>query len=156
MPCAASCTPGSTVLFGSRGPAALAAVIHAHVPFPGTCLLKRSTLVRRWVPEQELDVDAEMQRGLLPGAIALSGKFVPAVRGVSQRSVEAVRLFVTDPASFSDRVRAHLWRRWWRPLCASPAASCGVRGLKRAKTALGCHAAGSLPLTPRVAMFQAA
>ena len=57
---------------------------------------------------QELDVDAEMQRGLLPGAIALSGKFGPAVRGVAQRSAEAVRTFVADPAAFSDRVRRGL------------------------------------------------
>lgn len=55
---------------------------------------------------QELDVDAEMQRGLLPGAIALSGKFMPAVRGVAQRSVAALRTFAADPTAFSDRVRS--------------------------------------------------
>ncbi len=55
---------------------------------------------------QELDVDAEMQRGLLPGAIALSGKFMPAVCGVAQRSVAALRTFAADPTAFSDRVRS--------------------------------------------------
>ena len=33
-------------------------------------------------------MDAEMQRGLLPGALALSAKFVPAIRAVAARTVE--------------------------------------------------------------------
>ncbi len=31
---------------------------------------------------QEMDVEAEMARGLLPGSIALSSKFVPAIKKV--------------------------------------------------------------------------
>jgi hypothetical protein len=37
---------------------------------------------------EEMEVDAEMQRGLLPGALALSAKFVPALRAVAARTVE--------------------------------------------------------------------
>ncbi len=37
---------------------------------------------------EEMEVDAEMQRGLLPGALALSAKFVPALRAVAYRTVE--------------------------------------------------------------------
>ena len=37
---------------------------------------------------EEMEVDAEMQRGLLPGALALSAKFVPAIRAVASRTVE--------------------------------------------------------------------
>ncbi len=53
---------------------------------------------------QELDVDTEMQRGLLPGAMALSAKFVPVVQRVSQRTAEAVKDFVNDPKALSDKV----------------------------------------------------
>ena len=42
---------------------------------------------------EEMEVDAEMQRGLLPGGLALSAKFVPALRAVAFRTVE-----VTSPA----------------------------------------------------------
>ena len=31
---------------------------------------------------QELDVDTEMQHGLLPGALALTAKFVPTIKQV--------------------------------------------------------------------------
>lgn len=54
---------------------------------------------------QELDVDTEMQRGLLPGAMALSAKFVPVVQRVSQRTVEAVKDFVADPKALSDKMQ---------------------------------------------------
>jgi len=54
---------------------------------------------------QELDVDTEMQRGMLPGAMALSAKFVPALQRVSQKTLEAVKEFVADPKALSDRVR---------------------------------------------------
>ena len=37
---------------------------------------------------EEMEVDAEMQRGLLPGALALSAKFVPSLRAVAARTVE--------------------------------------------------------------------
>lgn len=50
-------------------------------------------------------MDAEMQRGLLPGAVALSAKFVPVVQSVSARTVETVRDFLADPAAMSERVQ---------------------------------------------------
>jgi hypothetical protein len=53
---------------------------------------------------QELDVDAEMQRGLLPGAVALSGKFVPVLQSVSQRTLNTAREFLADPSALSERV----------------------------------------------------
>lgn len=46
-----------------------------------------------------------MRRGLLPGAMALSAKFVPVVQSVTQRTVEAVHTFVADPAALSERVQ---------------------------------------------------
>ena len=52
-------------------------------------------------------MDTEMQRGLLPGAMALSAKFVPVVQRVSQRTVEAVKDFVADPKALSDKVPRH-------------------------------------------------
>ena len=42
-------------------------------------------------------MDAEMARGLLPGALALSGKVGPAVSSVAGRTAEALRTFVQDP-----------------------------------------------------------
>jgi len=42
---------------------------------------------------EEMEVDAEMQRGLLPGALALSAKFVPALRAVAYRTVEVSTRF---------------------------------------------------------------
>ena len=53
-------------------------------------------------------MDTEMQRGLLPGAMALSAKFVPVVQRVSQRTVEAVKDFVADPKALSDKVPRNL------------------------------------------------
>jgi hypothetical protein len=50
-------------------------------------------------------VDAEMARGVLPGALALSAKFGPVVQRVAQRCADAARQFVADPAAFSERVR---------------------------------------------------
>lgn len=46
---------------------------------------------------QELDVDTEMARGLLPGALALSGKVMPAVTSVAHRTANAFREFIHDP-----------------------------------------------------------
>ena len=51
-------------------------------------------------------MDAEMARGLLPGALALSAKFGPVVHRVAQRCLEALRQLAADPAAFSER-RAH-------------------------------------------------
>jgi hypothetical protein len=42
-------------------------------------------------------VDAEMARGLLPGALALSGKVRPAVSSVAGRTAVALREFLQDP-----------------------------------------------------------
>lgn len=56
---------------------------------------------------QELDVDTEMQRGMLPGAMALSAKFVPVVQRVSRKTLEAVKEFVADPKALTDKV----WKR---------------------------------------------
>jgi len=42
-------------------------------------------------------VDAEMARGLLPGALALSGKVRPAVSSVAGRTAVALREFLADP-----------------------------------------------------------
>lgn len=53
-------------------------------------------------------MDAEMQRGLLPGAVALSGKFVPVLQSVSQRTVGSVREFLVDPGAVSERVQDKL------------------------------------------------
>ncbi len=53
---------------------------------------------------QELDVDTEMQRGMLPGAMALSAKFVPVVQRVSRKTLEAVKEFVADPKALTDKV----------------------------------------------------
>ncbi|KAK9834006.1 hypothetical protein WJX81_002422 [Elliptochloris bilobata] len=55
---------------------------------------------------QELDVDAEMARGLLPGALALSGKVLPAVSSVAHRTADALREFVHDPQALAERVAA--------------------------------------------------
>jgi hypothetical protein len=56
---------------------------------------------------QELDVDAEMQNGLLPGLLALSGKFVPTVRSVAQKTVDSARRFVeSTPAYLEERLQS--------------------------------------------------
>jgi hypothetical protein len=48
----------------------------------------------------EMGVEEEMQRGLLPGALALSAKFVPTVKAVAWRTVESGRALLADgPAS---------------------------------------------------------
>jgi hypothetical protein len=65
---------------------------------------------------QELDVDAEMARGLLPGALALSGKVRPAVSSVAGRTADALREFLHDP-----QVPGPPWARGAR---AAPSASC--------------------------------
>ena len=45
--------------------------------------------VRQTVYE-EMEVDAELQRGLLPGGLALSAKFLPALRAVAYRTGEVI------------------------------------------------------------------
>ncbi len=47
---------------------------------------------------QELDVDTEMQRGLLPGLIALSAKLVPTIQRVAQNTVHSIQQFVQEAA----------------------------------------------------------
>lgn len=51
------------------------------VDFAVQILLVVSLLFAKTV-YQELDVDAEMQHGLLPGALALAAKFVPTIKQV--------------------------------------------------------------------------
>lgn len=45
---------------------------------------------------QELDVDTEMQRGLLPGMLALSAKLVPTVQRVAVNTLQSLQRFVQD------------------------------------------------------------
>ena len=42
-------------------------------------------------------MDTEMARGLLPGALALSGKVMPAITSVAHRTADAFREFIHDP-----------------------------------------------------------
>lgn len=44
---------------------------------------------------QELDVDTEMQHGLLPGAVALTAKFVPTIKQVMRASDVAVHILLS-------------------------------------------------------------
>ncbi len=46
--------------------------------------------------QQEMDVEREMQRGLLPGAIALSSKFVPALKKVTAQTIDSTRRFLQE------------------------------------------------------------
>lgn len=43
-----------------------------------------------------MDVEREMQRGLLPGAIALSSKFVPALKKVTAQTIDSARRFLQE------------------------------------------------------------
>lgn len=52
---------------------------------------------------EELDVEAEMQNGLLPGVMVLSGKFVPTMRKVLDRTVEAGKKILEGPPESSAR-----------------------------------------------------
>lgn len=45
---------------------------------------------------QEMDVEAEMQRGLLPGAISLSSKFMPALKKVTAQTFDSARTFMAE------------------------------------------------------------
>jgi hypothetical protein len=45
---------------------------------------------------QEMDVEAEMARGLLPGSIALSSKFMPAIRKVTRHTFDSAKTFLQD------------------------------------------------------------
>lgn len=55
----------------------------------------------------ELDVDAEMQKGALPGGIALAGKFMPTLQRVSTRTMDSARqlLLQNDAAAAGQRKR---------------------------------------------------
>jgi protein SEY1 len=44
----------------------------------------------------ELDVEAEMSRGLLPGVMALSSKFMPVVTSVTLRTIEQARVMLSE------------------------------------------------------------
>lgn len=45
---------------------------------------------------QELDVEGEMQKGLLPGVMTLSAKFMPTVQSVARRTFESGRAFLSE------------------------------------------------------------
>ncbi len=48
----------------------------------------------------ELDVDAELAKGSLPGAISLANKIVPATRAVVQRTLDSLRVRRGGTAGF--------------------------------------------------------
>lgn len=53
---------------------------------------------------EELEVENEMSRGLLPGTLALSAKFWPVVRRVAQKSIESAKHFLQDgPSSAAEK-----------------------------------------------------
>jgi hypothetical protein len=49
-----------------------------------------------WQLYSELDVDAEMQRGLVPGLISIGGRLLPTARGVAERSLASVARLVAE------------------------------------------------------------
>ncbi|CAD7704286.1 unnamed protein product [Ostreobium quekettii] len=49
----------------------------------------------------EMDVDAEMQKGALPGLMSLGAKFVPAVKTVSQKTLESTKSLILPESSSS-------------------------------------------------------
>ena len=46
---------------------------------------------------EELDVEGEMQNGLLPGVMVLSSKFIPTMRKVIRRTIEALKKILEGP-----------------------------------------------------------
>ncbi|DBA68461.1 hypothetical protein WJX79_008695 [Trebouxia sp. C0005] len=54
---------------------------------------------------QELEVDTEMQHGLLPGCLALAAKFVPTMKQVARRTGEQCMSFVHDPNQLRETVQ---------------------------------------------------
>ena len=53
---------------------------------------------------EELDVEGEMQNGLLPGIMVLSGKFVPTMRKVVKRTIEAGKKILEGPPESSEDI----------------------------------------------------
>ena len=53
----------------------------------------------------EMEVDAEMQRGLLPGALALSGKLWPAVQTVVRRTAASAQGWLAEVGPAHQRQR---------------------------------------------------
>ena len=51
----------------------------------------------------EMDVDNEMQKGALPGAISLAGKFVPSVKSISNKSIDSVMQFIKQEEAEPNR-----------------------------------------------------
>lgn len=82
---------GMAVVLSLESPASagLPALLHADLRSSDP-LLTPTTLA------QEMDVEAEMARGLLPGAIALSGKFMPALRKVAAQTVNSAKTFLAE------------------------------------------------------------
>ena len=66
--------------------------------------LKRSPPPLQTVYE-EMEVDTEMQNGLLPGALALSAKFLPTMKGVARQSAASVQRWISERPAHSE-VRA--------------------------------------------------
>ena len=64
---------------------------------------------------QDLDVDAELQRGLLPGCLALSAKLGPAIRDVAFRTAGAARFWFEHPAALQVGLVKNLTAIGWRP-----------------------------------------
>lgn len=54
---------------------------------------------------QELEVDSEMQHGLLPGCVALAAKFVPTMKQVARRTGEQCMSFIHDPNQLRESVQ---------------------------------------------------
>lgn len=44
----------------------------------------------------EMDVDGEMQKGALPGILSLSGKLMPALKSVSQKTVSSIQVRIEN------------------------------------------------------------
>ena len=53
---------------------------------------------------EEMEVDVEMQNGLLPGALALSAKFLPSIQTVASRTAAAAQRWISQ-ASTDAQVR---------------------------------------------------
>jgi hypothetical protein len=80
---------------------------------------------------QELEVDAELQRGLLPGAVALAAKFGPTVKSVLYRTFETVFLPRHLPAPPFLLLSRTSFPNHLPPLLSSPTGQ-DNRGMERA------------------------
>jgi hypothetical protein len=78
----------------------------------------------------ELEVDAELQKGALPGSLALAGKFMPTLQRVGSRTMESARqLLVADGQQDSHsqgRQREHAQRQEVEMSAGSAASAAGA------------------------------